>query len=469
MNPDLTKEQIQGILADPRFEDRLLSIYGDVYTENEWQAEVKKSDARFKVIAAGRRSGKTYYASLNPVDGLIRDFLTPDSYTWIVAPSYDLTQRVWRLFLRVVMTRFGPLVKSLENSSGRYKIETIFDSVIEAKSADDPKRLVGVGLTHLVMDECGEIPGEAWTQLRPSLMDRKGRALLIGRPQGKNWFYTEWLRGKRDSGSKDPEYQSWHFTSFDNNLLSKDEIQKTAVSLSARSYREEILSEFVEGEGSIFRDIRGRISGTLLPYNPAHSYVMGCDLGRKFSDTVIVVINEQTRHIDYFEEIEDTDWNVQINRIKAVYADYRSPTFWCDASGNADKIIEDLEMAGVAVEPYIFTTSSKPPLIENLVLFMERKWITYPRIERLLTEMERFSFKKRAGGRYIYRSPIQTDAVMATALACWGLEKPYDEDRVCAECGNEEYTSKTHCAECGSAFEVLRGTRTVVMPRTSYA
>ena len=458
---NLNKEQILEVLKDPKCEDKLLSIYGDVYTETNWQKEVRKSKARFKVIAAGRRSGKTFYAALNPSDGLIRDFLTPDSYTWIIAPTYDLTQRVWSLFLRVALQRFGPLVGNLQNSQGRYRIESIFNSVIEAKTAEDPKKLVGVGLTHLIMDECGEIGSEVWMQTRPALMDKKGKALFIGRAQGKNWFADEWDRGQKDNPEYSPEYESWKFSSFDNNLLKADEIRSASVQLSERKMREEIYSDFIEGEGTVFQDIKKRIAGALLPPDPRGSYIMGIDLGRKFSDTVVVIINENTRHVDYFETIEDTDWQIQTNKIKKIYEQYGSPITWCDSSGIGDQFIEGLESVGVTVEPYVFSRVSKPPLIEKLIVFMEKGWISYPEIPRLIKEFERFTFKKSDLGQFRYYSSYKTDAIMALALAVHAVEEPIDAEISCSFCQYPIKVWRENCPNCFAPVEKTSRSRII--------
>ena len=51
---------------------------------------------------------------------------------------------------------------------------------IAVKSADNPQRLRGEGLTYLVMDEAAFVREETWTEvLRPTLTENKGSALFI--------------------------------------------------------------------------------------------------------------------------------------------------------------------------------------------------------------------------------------------------------------------------------------------------
>lgn len=125
-------------------------------------------------------------------------------------------------------------------------------------SADKEDSLRGQGLDGLVVDEAGFLKRGRWaTELRPSLSDKKGWAILIGTPKGRNEFYTFYVRGQ------DPEYanwMSWSFSSYVNTLpnggyIEWSEIEALRDELPELIYRQEILAEFLEGEGVVFRNV----------------------------------------------------------------------------------------------------------------------------------------------------------------------------------------------------------------------
>jgi predicted phage terminase large subunit-like protein len=93
---------------------------------------------------------------------------------------------------------------------------------------------------------------EVWEQIiRPALADQKGSALFIGTPFGRNHFYELFQYGNE---GKDEEFKSWHFTSFDNELLDPKEIEAARKSMSSFAFRQEFMASFEAASGSIFKD-----------------------------------------------------------------------------------------------------------------------------------------------------------------------------------------------------------------------
>jgi hypothetical protein len=236
----------------PNFEKNLDAATG--YIPNSWQKIVRAEESRFKVFAVGRRGGKSLYTVKDSRDGLVTDLVLPNQYAWIVAPNYDLTQRVWNeLYSLAVSPHFRPIVSRINNTKGNYKIETVYGTIIEAKSAEDPEKLVGTGLTKIIVDEAAMVPQKAWTQsLRPTLIDHKGKAIFISTPKGKNWFWELWMKGQQ---KEEIDWKSWRFTTYDNEYLSKEEIDKVIKDMPEYEYRQEILAMFEETAEQIFRNV----------------------------------------------------------------------------------------------------------------------------------------------------------------------------------------------------------------------
>lgn len=404
------------------FEKNLDKMTG--YKPNSWQKIVREVDARFKIFAVGRRGGKTLYCVRDSKDGLVTDLVLPSQHVWIVAPDYNLTQRVWDDLYGLCVGSFKPIIQRINNTKGNYKIETAFGTTIEAKSADDPERLVGVGLTKIIVDEAAMVNRKAWTQsLRPTLIDHKGKAIFISTPKGKNWFWELWERGQL---KEELDWQSWRFTTYDNEYLDKEEIEKSVQDMPDYEYRQEILAQFEETAEQIFRKVKDRAIGSEKEPQKGHRYSVGVDLGRKTSYTVITVVDEMTDpyevvHIDRFKTV---DWKLQIERIRVIWDKFPSLRMRVDATGLGDPLTEDMENKGIRVEPFIIKETSKRQYIDKLAIFIDEGRIIFPPNQDLLNELETYGREiSKESGRIKYKplGKFKEDCVSSLALAVWGL------------------------------------------------
>jgi len=399
------------------------------YKPNRWQEELSKSDVRFKVVVAGRRSGKSFYVTRDPKDGVVADLLLPKQSVWVVAPNYDLTQKIWVPIIQLVRFKFPDIVRRIWDTKGSYRLDTILDTTLEAKSAEDPERLVGSGLTKVIIDEAGLIKKKTWYEsLRPTLIGTKetavGRAIFIGTPKGKNHFYDLYLDGQNPDK---PEWKSWHFTSYENEHLDKKELDKLTQDMPEYEYRQEIMAEFEETAEQLFRNIKKNIQGELIQEAQRNQfYSMGMDLGRKGAYSVISIINKRTGHLDYFDRFRKISWELQIQRTKYAIEKFRPYPITIDATGVGDPVVEELERAiKKKVSAFVFGEITKKQLIDKLAIWLEKGLVTYPYIPQLLLELERYGREIMESGKVKYKSigSVTSDCVMALALAIWSLRE----------------------------------------------
>ena len=385
---------------DLAFHDRQLDIYQD--------------DHRFKVVCCGRRFGKTRMASYIVI---IKALAEPDQVIWLVSPKYSQTMIIWRMLRKYLPRAYISNIKE-----GELYIELVNGSTIWAKSADNPDALVGEGLDFLVMDEAARVKEEAWeTALQPSLMDKKGEAIFISTPKGKNWFYKLYLQGLEGDG----EYKSFNYTSYDNPTLDPLELEKRRNDLPELIYRQEILAEFIEGGGEVFQDIQKCIGSTLREAVAGHTYVMGVDLAKYHDFTVITVADVATREIVFFERFSQVDWNYQKERIHEVFRIYNECACYIDSTGVGDPIVEDLQRLDVIISPYKFTINSKYDLVKNLNIVFKGGLIKIPDIRVLLDELAAYSFELLPSGVIRYGAPagMHDDCVTSLMLTAWALSK----------------------------------------------
>ena len=209
-----------------------------------WQQQVWNDQSRFKVVAAGRRTGKSRLAAWM----LIVEALQADrGNVWYVAPTQGQARDIMWLTL---LELGNPVIES--SHVNNMQIKLVNGAVISLKGADRPETMRGVSLKFVVLDEYADMKPSVFEQiLRPALADLKGKSLFIGTPMGRNHFYELYNYGEK---TDDKEYKSWHFTSFDNPLLDPKEIEAAKKSMSSFAFRTEFMASFEAASGGIFKE-----------------------------------------------------------------------------------------------------------------------------------------------------------------------------------------------------------------------
>ena len=217
-----------------------------------WQKTVWKSPKRFKVIAAGRRCGKTHYVAWR----LIVEALKSNSgAVWYVAPTQQQARDI--IWMKLLDLAKDVITHSHINNM---QITLINGAVISLKGADRPETMRGVALKFVALDEYADMRVNVWEQiLRPALADHEGDAVFIGTPKGRNHFFD--LFEYADKGT-DEEWGAWHFTSYDNPLLKPTEIEAAKKSMSSFAFRQEFMASFEAAASDIFKPDWWKIEDT---------------------------------------------------------------------------------------------------------------------------------------------------------------------------------------------------------------
>ncbi len=211
----------------------------------KWQREVLPDPARFKVVVAGRRSGKSRLAA---VSLLIEGLKCPKgSGVMYVAPTQGQARVIiWNLLMELGQ---DIIVSSHINNM---EVTLINGCVLYVRGADNADTLRGPDLWFVVIDEYADIKPFVWeTVLRATLARHKGRALFIGTPKGRNHFYELYQLGL--SGA-DPEWKSWLFYTADNELIEPNEIASAKRTLSTFAFNQEYMASFDNAGTDVFKE-----------------------------------------------------------------------------------------------------------------------------------------------------------------------------------------------------------------------
>ena len=215
------------------------------YAPEAVQWEIHNAESRFRVNIQGRRSGKSY-SSAKEAEVV---FLLPNTRQWIVAPTYDMGDKIAREFDATLIKKVGFPCTATHYDRGRLRYaKGINGSEIWVKSADAPESLLGEGLDNLIIDEAATIPKIIWEQyLRPTLSDRNGNALFPTTPRGYNWVYDLYKLGQSDN----PKWASWQHPSWMSKYF-KDDIEDLKSELSDSTFRQEYGAEFTTFAGKVY-------------------------------------------------------------------------------------------------------------------------------------------------------------------------------------------------------------------------
>ena len=198
----------------------------------DWQREVMLDPARFKVIAAGRRTGKSYLAAFSLILAALND---KPGKVFYVAPTYGQARDVmWDVLWEIA----GNIITS--QNINNLELTLAGGNKIYLKGSDRPDTLRGVSLKHLVLDEYAFMKPDVWESiLRPALSDRQGTMIAIGTPEGRNHFYEMYLGAENFDN-----WSNFHFTSYDNPKVKKEEIEHARSTLPNYAFQQEYMASF---------------------------------------------------------------------------------------------------------------------------------------------------------------------------------------------------------------------------------
>jgi phage terminase large subunit-like protein len=335
---------------------------------------------------------------------------------WWVAPSYKMSEVGWRPLRRLAGQIPGAEIRKVDR-----QVILPGGGEVTVRSADNPDSLRGEGLDFVVLDECAFMLETAWNEaLRPALADRKGRALFISTPKGRNWFWRIWQRAASDGG----EWHGWQFTSYDNPFIADSEIDAAKAMLPDRIFRQEFMAEFIDDAGGVFRRVMDAATAQQQDDpTPGHSYVFGVDWGKHNDFTVITVLDLTDKSLVYFDRFNQIDYVLQAGRLKALAGRFKPTTVVAESNSIGDPVIEQLRRDGLPVTAFNTTSATKTAAIDALALAFEQGSIRILNDPILIGELQAYEMERLPSGQLRYNAPagMHDDCVMSLAIGWTGV------------------------------------------------
>ncbi len=372
------------------------------------QTTIATHPAKIKVICSGRRWGKSILGGV-----LVMNVLRQHGRVAWVVPNYKNGRALWRWARSVA----APLGRTFDISKTDRTIGTSRGGFFGIFSADNADAIRGEWFHLVVIDEAARVPEDAWADaIQPTLADADGDAILISTPNGKNWFWHEWLRGQ--AGGDAQSWQAPTAANPDPRIQRAAELARERV--PERTYQQEWLAAFVE-DGSIFRGVTACATATRQARQEGHSYVMGCDWGKYNDYTVLTVLDATTHAMVALDRFNQIDYRLQLERVKVLAERYQPEVIIAEKNAMGDPITEQLYYEhGLPIQPFTTTNQSKAKIIDALSLAFERQSIGILDDGTLIGELQAYAAERLPGGLLRYSAPANghDDMVMSLAL-CW--------------------------------------------------
>jgi hypothetical protein len=212
------------------------------------QTEIIKSDARFKIIRAGRRSGKS---TLEIEEMAFAAVSENNQNVFYIAPTQKQARSIIWEALKSRLANIG----EANESRLEMKVPTAKGghSIIYVAGWENRENFRGMKAHFIVFDELDTMKDFfiGWQEIfRPALIDTAGKATFIGTPKKENPN----LRRLEKEAEKDPNsWSCFQFGTADNPHIPVEEIKKAKEEMDPITYRQEILAEYVDNAGALFK------------------------------------------------------------------------------------------------------------------------------------------------------------------------------------------------------------------------
>lgn len=322
------------------------------YIPHKAQRAVHKSQARNRVVDAGRRFGKSEIgAGELDIEAVRTHALLPKLRDtgkrrefWIVGPEYTDSEKEFRKHYDALRRLDAPFDKPgtyYDAHSGDMQLSMYGGKyLVIGKSAKHPERLVGEGLSGVIMAEAAKQKERTWIKyIRPTLADERGWSLHTSTPEGKNWFYNLWKRGQDPN---DVAWESWRMPSWLNpyvypmgaspsgmqmlreainsgraitQTLRKNsgvdsEIIEFMLDLTEEAFNQEIAADFTEFVGRVFKGFDEEEHVGDFPFMSSWRTYAACDYG--FTDPFVWLLIQEDLdgNIYVLDEIYETGLSI---------------------------------------------------------------------------------------------------------------------------------------------------------------
>src|SRR5882724_4273269 len=269
------------------------------YRARAGQADLHGDGARFKVVVAHRRFGKTVFAVMQLLRSASQMTRRAPRFAY-VAPFYRQAKAIVWDYLK----HFGRGIEGARFHETELRCDLPNGARISLYGSDDPDSLRGLYLDGVVLAEYAQMDPRVWGEvIRPALADRAGWAIFIGTPMGRNSFWRLYEQAKAA-----PDWRAALFRASQTGVLPAAELAAAKGAMSASEYAQEFECSFDAAiRGAYYAaeiaaaEAAGRIASVAPePRLPVHT-AWNLGIGDATAIWFYQLAGREIRLIDYYE------------------------------------------------------------------------------------------------------------------------------------------------------------------------
>jgi hypothetical protein len=250
--------------------------------------------------------------------------------------------------------------------------------------------------------------------IKPTAMVRGRKMVIMSSPNGTNWFHELYQQGVANA----PGVVSFRATSADNPLILLDEIELARKTTPDNAFRQEIMAEFVEDGGAVFRNVMGCVQADVQAEVTPRLFA-GVDIAKDNDFTAVCVLNEHGE-MAFIDRFQGGDWLGIADQIVAVLERFNWPHTYVELNGVGGPVFDLIAKRDKKRRIWGFKTTqkSKQQVIQALQVALLEGKTKIMRYEPLIEELKSYAFSVGPQGfHYAGRDGRHDDTVIALALA----------------------------------------------------
>lgn len=375
------------------------------------QQEIFDNPARFKVVCAGRRGGKSALCYQEIILTMLNT--SKPKHT-----MYMALERESCYFFYLEILSYVPKELIESSNLSLLKLTLINGSTLTMFSAESVEKIRGKEFHLAVIDEASKLDLKyIWNEVvRATLLTTLGRAYIISTPFGQNYFFQ--IHKQATNGELGVNWMGYHFTSYDNPFNSAEELEDIRRSIDSATFEQEYMANARANVSNPFKyeDIIKNIIPTLST-DKIVSY--GVDISNGQTDSTVVIGITKDGVMGFYDSWKiQNNYTEQTNKINALP---KGTLKVVDSTGSGVAVSEALENKGHYVYPYLFTAKSKPALIFKFIQAVESGLVKYTSEVAEELHVYEMKFAESGNTKFGNQSGFNDDRVTALALAYFGL------------------------------------------------
>ena len=400
-------------------------------TPYPYQEEIMLNQSDRRLAVTSRQIGKSTLGQWLAIWWAVT---RPNSQVLIISRSQDQSSE----FLRDIkgMLLGSPLANDIGNLKSMTKLSLKNNSIIEAMPCS-ASSLVGRSPDLIILDEASRYESdEVYTEgVRPMLMHKHGKLLIISTPKGKRGFfwnlYNEWQKSEAKA-------KVWHIPILrqDGTIVCpafrRKDVDREKREMNDNKFRQEYMGEFIDDTNAFFP--YELILPCIKPYkfehagNPKKAYYMGVDWGQVQDSTVITIVEKSDNDIVkvvHIKEFESWNYAQILKYIANLLSRFNISRLLVDTQSGGKAQYDELRDRGMPVEGVAFSWQSKAEMFGELRKRFEKKTILIPEHDKLIEELNSFGAEfSKAGRIMLHHQPgAHDDYVDSLVLAVWGATR----------------------------------------------